>query len=124
MTPVGVVVTTRGRDRVKIYNPATDSWRLDNNLPTDVDPVFLGFFNWNNAIYFATRFDGVYKKTDFGWEKTDIKMGAYFRVDNSPAIIVPTHAIQCPSTIPASTMQPASTPTNLQLKFQMNISSG
>ena len=96
MTPVGVVVTTRGRDRVKIYNPATDSWRLDNNLPTDVDPVFLGFFNWNNAIYFATWYNSVWKKTNSGWEKTDIEMGARFNVERCPAIIVPKHAIQCP----------------------------
>ena len=104
LTPEGEVLIAGGQNvgvrksTVKIYNPATDSWRLDNNLPTDVDPIIFGFFNWNNEIYFATWLaNSVWKKTNSGWEKTDIEMGASFNVERCPAILVPKHAIQCPT---------------------------
>ena len=113
MTPEGEVLIAGGWGAnrtnlysVDIYNPTTDVWRREGDLPfTNGDMRMLKMFVWDEKIIiFGDQTDRIWMRMGPGnWKLMKTSLGATLKATEDHAVIVPEGIFECPSTSASTT---------------------
>ena len=112
MTPEGEVMIAGGlvgirtqSYNVDIYNPTSDVWRRDGDLPITNDLRMLKMFVWDEKIIiFGDQTDRIWMRMGPGnWKLMKTSLGATLKATEDHAVIVPEGIFECPSTSASTT---------------------
>lgn len=82
---------------VQSYDPATDTWSLEDLLPNAMDHFYPVLFHWNDtSILLEWGSDKVWMRTSDGWEAMEATIGSRFYGSVDTAVLVPASFSDCP----------------------------